>query len=441
MFFRTEKWKGQTMPRKLKAPKIDSRSARERLPRRAEPFWAVISRGRALGYRKGAKGGTWIARLRGEDGKQHYHPIGVADDIEDPDGREILSYGDALDAARIWFEAQKNAGGAQARRGGPYTVADAISDYMASYDANKGKARDRMDAVINAHILPALGTVPVKKLTTRRLKEWRDSVRDTPPRQRSRKGAAPAFRQIDNSPDARRRRESTANRILTVLKSALNHALADPDIPVYDGTAWQGLKPYRNADRARVRYLTEAETTRLINACDGPFRTLVTAALLTGARYGELSAARVADFDARAGTLYVPESKSERPRYIALTAEGVDYFTELTAGREGSELILRRADGGRWGRSQQSRPLKEACERAAIDPPIGFHGLRHTYGARLAMRGVPMPVIAAQLGHSDTRTTERHYAHLGPSYVADTVRGAFGELGIASASNIVRLSY
>jgi hypothetical protein len=36
------------------------------------------------------------------------------------------------------------------------------------------------------------------------------------------------------------------------------------------------------------------------------------------------------------------------------------------------------------------------------------------------MRGVPMGVIAAQLGHRYTRMTEKHYAHLAPSYVAET---------------------
>jgi integrase len=41
-----------------------------------------------------------------------------------------------------------------------------------------------------------------------------------------------------------------------------------------------------------------------------------------------------------------------------------------------------------------------------------------------------MGVIAGQLGHADTRMTERHYAHLAPSYVAETVRTSFGELGI-----------
>jgi hypothetical protein len=43
----------------------------------------------------------------------------------------------------------------------------------------------------------------------------------------------------------------------------------------------------------------------------------------------------------------------------------------------------------------------------------------------LAMQAVPMALIARQLGHSDTRMTERHYAHLAPNYVADTIRASF----------------
>jgi hypothetical protein len=52
------------------------------------------------------------------------------------------------------------------------------------------------------------------------------------------------------------------------------------------------------------------------------------------------------------------------------------------------------------------------------------------------MLGAPLPVIAAQLGHEGTRMTERHYAHLAPSYVADTVRSLFGRMGIVPASNV-----
>lgn len=40
-----------------------------------------------------------------------------------------------------------------------------------------------------------------------------------------------------------------------------------------------------------------------------------------------------------------------------------------------------------------------------------------------------MGVIAAQLGHSDTRMTEKHYDHLSPSYIADAVRASLPALG------------
>jgi hypothetical protein len=53
------------------------------------------------------------------------------------------------------------------------------------------------------------------------------------------------------------------------------------------------------------------------------------------------------------------------------------------------------------------------------------------------MRGVPLAVIAEQLGHSDTRMTERHYAHLAPSYVGDTIRAASGTLGIVEPSAVL----
>ena len=78
----------------------------------------------------------------------------------------------------------------------------------------------------------------------------------------------------------------------------------------------------------------------------------------------------------------------------------------------------------------------EACKRAKIKPAVSFHVLRHTHGSTLAMRGVPMGIIAEQLGHADTRMTEKHYAHLAPSYVADTIRAHFPNLGIARENNV-----
>jgi integrase len=85
--------------------------------------------------------------------------------------------------------------------------------------------------------------------------------------------------------------------------------------------------------------------------------------------------------------------------------------------------------------SEQQRPLADAAKRAKIQD-VSFHILRHTYGSHLAMRGVPMGVIAAQLGHADTRMTEKHYAHLAPNYIADVVRANLPDWGIAPSSTV-----
>ena len=47
------------------------------------------------------------------------------------------------------------------------------------------------------------------------------------------------------------------------------------------------------------------------------------------------------------------------------------------------------------------------------------------------MSGVPMGVIAAQLGHADTRMTEKHYAHLSASYVSRTIRETLGRTSLS----------
>jgi integrase len=81
--------------------------------------------------------------------------------------------------------------------------------------------------------------------------------------------------------------------------------------------------------------------------------------------------------------------------------------------------------------------MLDACRHAKIKPAVSFHILRHTHGSMLAMRGVPLGVIAEQLGHSDTRMTEKHYAHLAPSFVAETIRARFPTLGIASEATVI----
>jgi integrase len=158
-----------------------------------------------------------------------------------------------------------------------------------------------------------------------------------------------------------------------------------------------------------VRYLTVAEAQRLINASDLEFRPLVRAALETGCRYSELTRLEVHDFNPDTNTVAIRKSKSGKPRHVILTPEGADFFQQQYAGRRGSEIMFRHDDGTRWNKSEQSRPMKEACEHAKIAPGVSFHILRHTWASLAVMAGVPLLVVAKNLGHTDTRMVEKHY--------------------------------
>jgi integrase len=112
------------------------------------------------------------------------------------------------------------------------------------------------------------------------------------------------------------------------------------------------------------------------------------------------------------GVVTIREAKGGKPRHVILTAEGQALFAKLAAGKEPTDPLFVRDDGGFWGKSHQRRPMLDACKAAKIKPAVSFHILRHTHGSTLAIRGVPIDVIAEQLGHADTRMTEKHYAHL-----------------------------
>jgi integrase len=182
------------------------------------------------------------------------------------------------------------------------------------------------------------------------------------------------------------------------------------------------------------------ECRRLINTSQGEFRDLVQAALLTGCRFGELAALEVRDFNADAGTLHIRTSKSGKGRHVVLNDEGIEFFEAIIAGRLGAEVLLRKSDRGRWMKSNQARPMVEACARAKIEPAANFHCLRHTYASHAVMAGAPLMVVARNLGHADTRMVEKHYGHLSATYVADAIRAAAPRFGIVGDRRVAAIA-
>jgi hypothetical protein len=165
------------MARTVKNTKIDSRSARSKLPKRGEPYWTVISAGCAVAYRKGAKGGTWIARLRGDDGRQHYEALGAADDARDSDGLTVFSFMEAQEGARKFFSGKaRELAGHVEPHAGTYTIKLVLDDYFAARESrgSKGVRADRY--VAGARIVPDLGNLGIDKLTAKRIREWHVQV-------------------------------------------------------------------------------------------------------------------------------------------------------------------------------------------------------------------------------------------------------------------------
>jgi site-specific recombinase XerD len=129
-----------------------------------------------------------------------------------------------------------------------------------------------------------------------------------------------------------------------------------------------------------------------------------------------------------------------------LTEEGAKFFSQHCAGRASSALTFSRADGSPWKKSEQSRPMRAACDRARITPAVGFHALRHTWASHAVMNGVPLLVVARNLGHltrdgqPHTRMVEKHYAHLAPSFITEAIRAGAPKDGIKPSRRVVPLA-
>jgi integrase len=414
------------MARTLRDAKVETRAARERLKARGKPYWRELEPGCHLGYRRNSgKAGRWCVRHYAGQQTYQVETFATADDYSDADGTAILNYRQAQAAARKRMVERAHT---VAGRRGPMTVADALEQYLRHHEDN-GKPTADARYRINALILPSLGAIEVHALSTERLRNWLTATAKAPPR----RGARP-----DASDEGRRRRRASANRVFTILRAALNHAWREGHVP--SDAAWRRVKPFKSVDAARLRYLSIDECRRLVNACGEPdFRSLVEAALQTGCRYGELARLQVHDFNPDANTLAIRRSKSGKSRHVVLTAEGAAFFRRRCVGRAGSDLMFTRHNGEPWGRANQGDSMREACARAKIEPRVSFHALRHTWASLAVMAGLPLLIVARNLGHRDTRMAEKHYAHLSQSYEADAVRKHAPRFGFKPDNKVVTL--
>jgi integrase len=421
------------------------------LKKRVPAYWARLGKGQHIGYRKGATGGFWLARLTDPaNHKRLQASLGIADDEGQPEGIETLSYDEAAKMAQAWFDqvkqdARKAATPAPAPSPNKMTVIQAVESYI-EYLYSEMKGGKQAEAQARKYILSKpIGSRLVVQLTKDELDAWRKAIAESPRGTRAKVGRKPKIKRPrkvkegevpkvrqkgkleleaeSKSPeqlaeDQRRRRKSTSNRILTIMKSSLNR-LVETDSTI-DDTAWRKVTPYQNVDGIRTEYLEVEEQRRLIAACPPGLRELVMGALFTGARYSELTNLRVGSVFPGTRSIRIEDTKPGYGRVIPLSKEGARVFANLIAGKKKTDLVFTRPDGYIWGPSHVFRRMRAACDTAKVTP-ITFYELRHTYASLLIMAGAELAAVAEALGHKGTRTVEKHYRHLREGWVHNQI--------------------
>jgi integrase len=169
----------------------------------------------------------------------------------------------------------------------------------------------------------------------------------------------------------------------------------------------------------KQRFLTQEEARRLVKAARRfpHIRAFIVLSLTTAARQSallELTWDRV-DLERGIITLSLGDSGDEarKPRAtVPINRRARRYLKVLKAAATSPHVI-------EWG-GHRVLSIKKgfaAAARAAKLKGVVPHTLRHTAASWMAQRGVPMFQISKYMGHSDTRITERRYAHLSPDYL------------------------
>lgn len=377
------------MARSIRSNALENRTGRLKLPVAKKPVFVRIGAGLSLGYRRNQTVGTWVLKVADGKGGAKTTTVGSADDFVEADGVVYLTFWQAQELA-------KKKGSTTSDGAVPtlLTVRMAAKTYL---DVLTGRnPRTAADTVgrLEKHFLPKFGTQLVTTLTKTKLDGWLNSL----------------IKSTDD-PEAVRRSKDSANRVLSMVKALLNHAVQDPANRISDDSAWRLVKPFHGVSKPRdIRYTAAEVRTLIDSAPDHETANIISGSYLTGARYGELAEARIGHLDADNGSLRINASKTGS-RNVILQSSAINFFRNLTNSRSVDDYIFVRTDGTRWKRSDQTRPIKEALRAAGLPMEGSLYALRHTYVSMAIEGGMPLNVIAENCGTS-VRMIEKTYAKI-----------------------------
>jgi len=203
-------------------------------------------------------------------------------------------------------------------------------------------------------------------------------------------------------------RPATINRDLSRLRRMFSLAV---EWELLEESPMAGIRFLRE-NNARTRYLSLEECQRLIASCMAPhIRAMVSVALHSGMRLGEILNLRWYDLDFSSGFILVRDSKNGESRHVPMDATLFALFRAYPH-RLGTDLVFSSPAGGHIVDVRTG--FLNSCKRAGLID-LHFHDLRHTFASQFVMSGGDLYILKEILGHKSITMTQR-YAHLSPTY-------------------------
>jgi integrase len=166
--------------------------------------------------------------------------------------------------------------------------------------------------------------------------------------------------------------------------------------------------------QGRIRWLELDEEARLLAACaksqNKELLAIVTVALETGLRRGELLGLTWDRVDMSRGILRLEVTKSGKRREVPMRQAVYDVLSALPGTREGRV----------WRSGNIRTAFEHAVTAAKLDSTFHFHDCRHHFASWFVMRGGNIVALQDLLGHASLSMTRR-YSRLAPDHLRSEV--------------------
>ncbi|MBK5966752.1 hypothetical protein CCR95_22410 [Thiocystis minor] len=263
------------------------------------------------------------------------------------------------------------------------SFADFARQEYLPYARQHKRSADSDESKLRVHLLPRFGAQRLDTITTRDIQLYHGEIKTL-------------------------RCPGTANRHLSLLSKLFKLALQWERVAK---NPCQGVKKFRENNQ-RHRYLSQEEIQRMFRAMAMEPNQIVVAALkfllLTGLRKEEALQARWAHVDLVRGTLFLPDTKSGKSRYVVLNPAALALLQEQAPRDENPFVFPGRIPG--QALNNPHKGFKRILAAAGIEN-LRIHDLRHSFASLAVNAGATLYQVQHLLGHASAQTTQR-YAHL-----------------------------